>query len=377
MDRRSVLRVLGTVGYGAVVAGCAPRFSSARVRSELRRRIAPVVVTRDRVIRTVVGLRPYRPGGFVVRTDVVDGKPIIHNYGHGGAGITLCWGSAHLAMEEALQTEQRECAVLGCGAMGLTTAALLQRHGFRVTIYARDLPPRTTSNVAGGLWLPTSVYEERAASAAFKAQFHRTARLSHRYFQELVGEYYGVRWTDNYLAATEPISRPPWFAELSDLFPEREDLPPGRHPFPRRYVSRNATLQIQPSVFLAALERDFRLTGGEIMVREFHSAREVVALPQPLVINCTGLGARDLFGDTSLLPVKGQLTVLLPQPEANYILGIDDISLYMHSRPDGVLLGGTFERGVWSVEPNEAESERILGGHQAFFGSMRRPAARG
>ena len=372
MNRRSALEVLGTIGYAALAGGCAPRVSPARVRSEIRPRIEPVRVSRDRVIRTLVGLRPYRPGGFVVRTDVLDGKPVIHNYGHGGAGLTLCWGSAHLAMEEALQTEHRDCAVIGCGVMGLTAGTLLQRRGFRVTIYARELPPHTTSNVAGGLWLPTSVYEEGQASAAFKAQFRRAARLSHWYFQELVGEYYGVRWISNYLASGEPIRRPPWFAELIDLFPEREDIPPEGHSFPRRYVSRNATLQIHPPVFLPAVERDFRLAGGQIVVREFHSPGEVVALAQPLVINCAGLGSRDLFGDTALMPVKGQLTVLRPQPEVDYILGVDDISLYMHSRPDGVLLGGTFERGVWSLDPNESESERIFRGHEAFFGSMRR-----
>lgn len=372
MDRRSALKMLGTVGCGALVTGRRPRFLSAQVDSKMGRRIAPVLVSRDRVIRTIVGLRPYRPGGFVVRTEVVDSKPIIQNYGHGGAGITLCWGSAHLAMEEALKTEHRKCAVIGCGVMGLTTAVLLQRRGFRVTIYARDLPPQTTSNVAGGLWLPTSVYEEKEASPAFKAQFQRAARLSHRYFQELVGEYYGVRWIDNFLATNEPIARPSWFAELADLFPEREDIPPGGHPFPRRYVSRNATLQILPPVFLPAVERDFRLAGGEIVVREFRSAREIVKLAQPLVINCAGLGTQALFGDKTLLPVKGQLTVLLPQPEVDYILGVDDISLYMHPRPDGVLLGGTFERGVSSLEPNEAENERILRGHEAFFGSVKR-----
>jgi D-amino-acid oxidase len=375
MDRRALLSTVGATTCGAFLTSCAARLSPLAVPSPARRRIAPVEMSRDRVIRTIVGLRPYRPGGFVVRTDVIDGKPVIHNYGHGGAGITLCWGSAHLAMEEALRVEHRQCAVLGCGVVGLTTAIVLQRRGFQVTIYARDLPPQTTSNVAGGLWLPTSVYEESAASAAFKAQFLRAARLSYQYFQELVGAPYGVRWIQNYLATNDPISRPRWFPDLIDLFPELEELAPGQHPFPRRYVSRNACLQIQPPVFLPAIERDFRLAGGHIVVQAFRSLRDVLALAQPLVINCTGLGARDLFSDTELVPVKGQLTVLLPQPEVDYILGVDNVALYMHPRADGVLLGGTFERGVSSLEPNDTESRRILNGHEEFFSAMRRLGA--
>ena len=372
MNRRSAIRALGAVGVGSLVTGCARRLSTAGVSPAALPSLAPVHVARDRVIRTVVGLRPYRAAGFVVRTDVVDGKPIIHNYGHGGAGLTLSWGSAHLAVEEALRMDHRDCAVLGCGVLGLTTAILLQRHGFRVTIYARDLPPHTTSNVAGGLWLPTSVYDDAAATPAFKVQFRRAARLSHRYFQDLVGDHYGVRWIENYLAGNQAITRPAWFPDLIDLFPAVEELERGQHSFPRTYVARNACLQIQPPIFLPAIERDFRIGGGEIMVREFRSVRDVIAVAQPLVVNCTGLGARDLFGDTELVPVKGQLTVLLPQPEVNYILGVDNVSLYMHPRADGIFLGGTFERGVSTLEPNEAATERIFRGHEEFFAAMRR-----
>lgn len=372
MDRRSLLNALGTTAYGAFLTSCAKGMAPSAVPSPPRGRIAPVDVSADRVIRTIVGLRPYRAAGFVVRTEVIDGKPVVHNYGHGGGGITLCWGSAPLAVEEALQLEHRQCAVLGCGVMGLTTAILLQRHGFQVTIYARDLPPLTTSNIAGGYWMLSSVYEDSAAPAAFKAQFVRAARFSHRYFQELVGPSYGVRWLQNYRTTHVPVTRPAWFPDLIDLFPELEELAPGQHPFPRRYVYRNRALQIQPPVFLPAIERDFRLAGGQVVVRECRSVRDVLALPEPLVINCTGLGARDLFGDTDLVPVKGQLTILLPQPEVDYFLNIDNAELYMHPRPDGILLGGTFERGVSTLQPDDTESRRILSGHAEFSSAMRR-----
>ena len=59
-----------------------------------QRRFAPVKVSRDRIIREIVGLRPYRPEGFVVDAERVGNKLLIHNYGHGGAGITLSWGCA-------------------------------------------------------------------------------------------------------------------------------------------------------------------------------------------------------------------------------------------------------------------------------------------
>src|SRR5438045_9403989 len=63
------------------------------------RHFAPVKVSRDRVIREVVGLRPYRAEGFVVDAERVGNKLIVHNYGHGGAGMTLSWGTASLAVD--------------------------------------------------------------------------------------------------------------------------------------------------------------------------------------------------------------------------------------------------------------------------------------
>src|SRR5205823_3357473 len=121
-------------------------------------RLAPVRVAKDREIRTVVGLRPYRPSGFVVRAEKLGEKLVVHNYGHGGGGVTLSWGTAHLARRAALESGARRMAVLGSGAVGLATARLLQLAGVRVTIYAAALPPDTTSNIAGAQVFPFSVY---------------------------------------------------------------------------------------------------------------------------------------------------------------------------------------------------------------------------
>jgi glycine/D-amino acid oxidase-like deaminating enzyme len=111
--------------------------------------LAPALVSPEREIRTVIGLRPFRPTGFVVRAEKLGEKLVIHNYGHGGVGITLSWGTSQLAMELPIELSS-SVAVIGCGAVGLATARLLQDRGLRVTIYASDLPPNTTSNIAGG-----------------------------------------------------------------------------------------------------------------------------------------------------------------------------------------------------------------------------------
>ena len=101
--------------------------------------------------------------------------------------------------------------------------------------------------------------------------------------------------------------------------------------------------------------RDFQLWGGHIVIRKFETPRELAALREPIVINCTGLGAKALFNDPELTPIKGQLSFLLPQPEVDYCtVGPGDI--YMFPRHDGIVLGGSHERGVWSTDSDPAVS---------------------
>jgi glycine/D-amino acid oxidase-like deaminating enzyme len=138
-------------------------------------------------------------------------------------------------------------------------------------------------------------------------------------------------------------------------------------------------MRFEPSIALDALLRDFILFGGRLEVRRFSSRAELAGLDEPAVVNCTGLGSKDLMGDTELVPLKGQLHVLAPQGGVDYSttggLKLDMESpggfLYMMPRRDGIVLGGTSERDVWTLEPNEAERQRILTRQAELFGSMK------
>jgi len=351
-----------------LVSGCLAR--TARPQSDLlrrRREFARVLVSPERVIRSVAGLRPFRPSGFAVRAESVGERSVVHNYGHGGGGISLCWGSSMLAVELAAATGHNRFAVLGCGVMGLTTARLLQDRGFEATIYAKDLPPNTTSNIAGGQWSPYTVSDADRVTPEYRQQFERAARFAHRYYQNLAGPTYGVRWIENYILRAEPFA--PQQNPIGDLYFTDEVLPAGEHPFAARYVRRFTTMLIEPPVFLGAVTRDFLLRGGRIHVREFRERGELQSLDQPVIVNCTGLGSHSLFGDTELIPIKGQLAILLPQPEIDYIAIQGDA--YMFPRSDGIVLGGTHDRGDWSPAVDPQVTTRILENHRAIFGSMR------
>jgi glycine/D-amino acid oxidase-like deaminating enzyme len=374
-SRRRFLQMGGAAASLAVAARCASRLPAYLVEpaSPARpgtRRLERVDVSEDRIIRRVVGLRPFRPSGFVVRAESLDGKLLVHDYGHGGGGVTLSWGTAALAADLVRQSGRRgSAAVLGCGVIGLSAARVLQDRGFDVTIYARQLPPDTTSNVAGAMWQPSFIVDRSRRTPEFDAQFERAQKISHRVFQGLVGSDYAVRWRELYVLSTNPEVNglPDW--GLTELYPARRVLAPAESPFAWPRVVVEDTMFIEPATYLRALLRDFHLAGGRVVVRELGSTAEVAALPEPVVVNATGLGARELFGDRELVAIKGQLTVLLPQAGVDYAVVTED--LYMFPRSDGIVLGGTHERGVETLEPDLEAEKRILAGQRAIFDGMR------
>lgn len=174
-----------------------------------------------------------------------------------------------------------------------------------------------------------------------------------------------MRWLPIYNLSDDKPFRPPRAegagARIEDLYPENDVLASAENPFEVKYARRRDIMLIEPSIYLEKLIRDFLVEGGRIHVRNFASASELSTLEQNLIFNCTGLGAKALFNDDELTPIKGQLSFLLPQPEIDYCtVGPDD--LYMFPRHDGIVLGGSHERGVWSMDPEPEVSRRILEG---------------
>lgn len=378
LSRREALRAVGVLAGGLVLNSACTR----RVRPYVvdppagigrhARHFTPVNVAPERVIRTVVGLRPFRPSGFVVRGESLGDKLLVHNYGHGGGGVTLSWGTARLAADLVAESSRTgTAAVIGCGAVGLATARTLQRRGFDVTIYAKDLPPETTSNIAGASWFPSHVIDEGRRTPAFDAQFERAARFAHRAYQLMIGDEYGVHWREQYnLSDAEDDGGVSWdYQMLRDLFPAARALKRSENPFPARSVQVDNMMFIEPSIYLTAVLRDFHIAGGRVRRVAFAEPRQLASLPETVVVNCTGLGARELFGDRELTPIKGQLHALIPQPEVDYAMVT--AGLYMFPRRDGIMLGGTFEHGVETLEPNREAEKRILAGHQRIFSGMR------
>lgn len=217
------------------------------------------------------------------------------------------------------------------------------------------------------------MFDDSRRTPEFGAQYIEAAQFSFRYFQQLVGERWGVRWLPNYYLSDGPpengwISGPG--GVLHDMQIDFHDFGPGEHVFSDGWARRFHTMMISPGTYLATLLRDVQTAGGAVVIRKFENAAEILQLPEQVIFNCTGLGAGTLFGDKELIPIKGQLSILMPQPGVDY--NLIGGNLYMFPRSDGIALGGTYARNQWDTAVDEVARDRILAGHRRMFDGMRR-----
>jgi glycine/D-amino acid oxidase-like deaminating enzyme len=377
LHRRSVIK--GAVSLGGLsalsLAGCATRTPASDLPIYDRvPPLAPIRAEVDRLFDITVCLRPFRAAGPRLDTEQIGKALVVHNYGHGGSGWSLSWGSGTIAVRKAMANSPRQIAVIGCGALGLTSAILAQHAGAQVTIYARDLLPETRSSRATGSWTPDSrIALTNAVSPDFPALWEEMARISFKKYRSYLGlPGRPVEWNDRYyLSDALPNHAPAQHAanelefasysdRISDLVPETIVLPPGATPFPTPVVRRATSMMFNVADYGHTLMNDFLSAGGTFERREFHEPGELAHLKEKVIINCPGYAARDLWKDQSVVPVRGQIGWLVPQPEVDYGLYYHGVSVL--SRTDGIviqMLEGGDMRGYDDANetPDRAESE--------------------
>ena len=357
--------------------------------------LAPVRASADRIFDITVCLRPFRAAGPRLDAEQVGDTLVVHNYGHGGSGWSLSWGSSTIAVRKAMAMSPGEVAVVGCGALGLTSAILAQRAGAQVTIYARERLPDTRSSRATGTWTPDSRIALAGATApGFPALWEEMARTSFKTYRQYLGlPGHPVEWIDRYLvsdvAPGEARARrraeyhtagaldfAQYDDRIRDLTPRWETVAPGSTPFPTPYVQRSESMMFNIADYGHTLMNDFLVAGGRIEGREFHAPAELALLKEKVVINCPGYGARALWKDESIVPVRGQIAWLIPQPEVDYGVIYKDVAVL--PRRDGIVVQA-IEGGDMKGynDPNEtidrAEAERAVAVIAELYSRFRAP----
>ena len=378
MSRRGLLQasLLG----GGVLAGCstAPGGPSFVAGPPL----VPIRARTDRIFDIAVCLRPFRPAGPRVDVERLGDTLVVHNYGHGGSGWSLSWGSSARAVRLAMQNSPGEVAVIGCGVLGLTSAILAQRAGARVTIYAREQLPLTTSARATGEWTPDSRIALTSAAgpdfAAVWEEMARTALKAHRDYLGLPGT--PVEWIDQYSVADDNSRSQPtgtassqgappavdfasYSRRIADLTPKWRRVPADATPFKAGAVARSEIMIFNIADYGHTLLNDFFIAGGQFRHAEFQAPSQIAALGRKVVINCTGYGARALWKDETLTPVRGQIARLIPQPDVRY--GLTYRQVIAVPRRDGIVIqsfeGGEMKGyGDTNETPDRAEAEQAV-----------------
>jgi len=374
--RRLLTGTAAALALGSL-EGCAA-LGDKRTTKAPSLQLVPIRASTDRITRITVCTRPFRAQGPRLDAEQIGSKLVVHNYGHGGSGWSLSWGSSGIAVRKAMASGERDIAVIGCGALGLTSALLLQRAGARVTIYAKDLPPNVRSSLASGVWTPDSrICLEENATPAFKQLWEQMARSSFQTYQNFLGlSGTPVEFIDNYFVSDEPAAARrrgvtdgrPKFADLQrellpDLLTQGADFAPGTHSLGNRYLRRSSLMMFNLSSYTRLLLGDFAANGGKIEIAEFHAPDDFAKLREKTLINATGYGARALFGDQSLTPVRGQLARAIPQPEVNYGIFYKGVSFV--PRRDGLVFQVIGEDDYYGFNddtalPDRGEAERAV-----------------
>lgn len=240
--------------------------------------------------------------------------------------------------------------VIGCGVSGLTTGVCLQRAGHTVQIWAREMPPHTTSNVAAAIWYPYQAYPAKRVTAWGKTSFEMFKSMQH--IKEC-----GVFMATLVEARPAPSSDPWWVSAVEHFrHASAEELPPG---YPDGYLF--ATPTIDTRLYLDYLVRLFQAQGGQIVQRTIASLGEAFE-QSAIVVNCSGLGARELVGDQDLHAARGQTVRIRHNGSRRSLLDEEGPNrlAYIVPRTTDIILGGTYEEYNEGIEVDPGETQAIL-----------------
>ncbi|MGV3600976.1 MAG: FAD-dependent oxidoreductase [Dyadobacter fermentans] len=371
MNRRNFFEkaIPASFALGAVATSCAPRTEMRYPDKHFHigrgyHQIPKLRLSMDRIVKETVGLRPFRASGPRLDVEQLGNKTIVHNYGHGGSGWSLSWGTGNIARKNVLATGEKKIAVLGCGTVGIATARLLQESGCEVTIYTKDVPPNVTSNLAPGTWSPASrVCDKTVAKPEYQSIWEDATRFSFRRFQFMLGMNDIACWAEEYGVFKEaPVYIPGAGGEdfeIEGLLPERVRLTKKEHPFKADHVTRRTNIMFNIPTYLRHQLQDFTMFGGKVKIQEIKKPEDIDALSEKVVVNCMGLGAKPVFNDQELTPVSGQLSCLIPQGDVNYKLYTKGANFI--SRKDGIYIGSNGIVGNWDTTPSKEQTEKTVG----------------
>lgn len=305
-------------------------------------------LTREKIIGTNVGIRPCRKSGVRLEAERFNDKLIVHNYGYGGSGLTLCFGGAKEVLDilNCEKPSSNIVAILGAGIVGLATAYDLLEQGYEVHIYSEEWTPHLTSNVAAGIWSPHT-YPREVPEEKQKLHQRLLDIAEQRFLKSSCDspEFEGVTfmYSYNFLAQN---SKPSVIAkhEGEEVIVHFDNgvIKKGR---------KDYQLAIEGRLFIEDLFSKVKAKGAVLKQHHFENLEDILKLEESTIINCTSLGSMKLFNDQEFIPQRGQIIYFQPQEGIDYALfqnvtGTSNSPIYfisIYPWSDRIIVGGVYE----------------------------------
>ncbi|MCW2932542.1 MAG: amino acid oxidase [Actinomycetia bacterium] len=246
-------------------------------------------------------------------------------------------------------TKHPDALVVGAGVVGLTSAIALAEAGLATRVLAAAPPEETTSFVAGAIWGPT-----RTSSSP---RVHEWAQVGLEVLSELAADpRAAIRQVSGIEVAATAGAHSQWISILpSSRVLSAAELPDG-FASGCRYTAPIASMP----VYLGYLVERFKAAGGTLDIGA--PVTSLRSLDAQLIVNCTGIGARDLVPDPAVVPLRGQVVIVANPGIEEFFRAPSDgtDSTYIFPHGDYVVLGGTSHSGAWDLAPRPAITQRIL-----------------
>jgi D-amino-acid oxidase len=239
--------------------------------------------------------------------------------------------------------------VLGCGVSGLSCASRLLERGHAVEIWTRELPEDTTSSIAAAVWYPYQVGPGKKATAWALASYDEFKRIG-------ADPTSGVVTRGGMELFQDEGEDAAWRRQLDGFRVKKgAELPNG---YELGYYTEVPVIEMP--IYLPWLVARVRAQGGEIHVREVTRLDDALAAADA-VVNCTGLGSRELVGDAELVPIRGQIVRVERGAVEDFMFDRNHRPgpTYIVPRSNDCVLGGTAEEGREDLTPDDGDSDEI------------------
>jgi hypothetical protein len=334
----------------------------------------PPKITKENMIGFTYGMRPYREGGIRLERENIKNKVIYHNYGHGGGGASLAPGCSKMIVDLFLLEvgdKVKEVAIIGGGYMGLFQAIILADLGYVVNIYAKEWPvkegwykgqPLTTSQVAGGWWMPFGM------DLGNWPRHEQLTKDSFSWFVDVIEKkkFAGISWKDSYLYNyTNPVP---------------EACPKGLIEVKKAKLQFNGgktvdgeifkTILIDGDMFLNELLDEAKKKGVIFHDRTFNNLDDVLNLRETVIFNCLAWGSYQVFGDKKIIPIAGHLLYMKKIPGVDYFFNYkrkDGWVVSLYPQGNKLAIGLAYEKIGWIDGPKQESLDTLFRNYNEFI----------